>query len=105
MESESKSFRVIISEQAMEMLLSHARFLAQVSEVAALELVEEFRVKFETLGIFPERNPWLSDPLLPVCKYRKLLLAKRYLLIYQVKGGKVFVDAVLDCRQDYVWLL
>ncbi len=43
--------------------------------------------------------------MIPTGKYRKLLIAKRYLLIYLVKGDKVYVDAVVDCRQDYGWLL
>jgi len=54
---------------------------------------------------FTDRNPWLSDSALPVNKYRKLLFQKRYLLIYQIKGNKVYVDYVIDCRQNYKWLL
>jgi hypothetical protein len=43
--------------------------------------------------------------MLPEHKYRKLLFEKRYLLIYQIKGNTVYVDAMVDCRQDYGWLL
>ena len=105
MDSGGKSYRVIVSVEAAQMLVSHARFLAQVSEAAALRLIEEFNEKAKPLVEFPERNPWLDDPLIPNGKYRKLLMAKRYLLIYQVKGSTVYVDAVVDCRQDYGWLL
>ena len=105
MGSRSKIYKVIISEQASQMLVSHARFLAQVSETAALSLITEFSEKAKTLEQFPERNPWLSDPRVPAGKYRKLLMAKRYLMVYQVKGNSVYVDAVVDCRQDYGWLL
>jgi plasmid stabilization system protein ParE len=105
MESGNKIYQVIISEEAARMLASHARFLAQVSETAALSLIAEFDEKAKLLKQFPERNPRLSDPLIPTGKYRKLLIAKRYLLIYLVKGDKVYVDAVVDCRQDYGWLL
>jgi hypothetical protein len=42
---------------------------------------------------------------MPKGKYRKLLLEKRYLLIYQIKGTFVHVDAVVDTRQEYGWLL
>lgn len=87
------------------MLVSHSRFLAQVSETAALQLIAEFNEKTKSLEKFPERDPWLCDPLVPPCKYRKLLMAKRYLLVYQVKDSTVYVDAVVDCRQDYGWLL
>jgi plasmid stabilization system protein ParE len=75
------------------------------SETAALQLIAEFNEKAKSLEQFPERNPWLSDPLVPAGEYRKLLMAKRYLLLYQVKGDNVYVDAVVDCRQDYGWLL
>jgi hypothetical protein len=40
----------------------------------------------------------MNDPLIPAGKYRKLLMVKRYLLIYQVKGNSVYVDVVVDCR-------
>jgi plasmid stabilization system protein ParE len=105
MDSENKRYTVVISDEATQMLVSHARFLAQVSEHAAIRLVETFQVKVKSLEQFPERNPWLVDPLITSGKYRKLLLEKRYLLVYQTKENTVYVDAVVDSRQDYGWLL
>lgn len=105
MASESKRYDVIISEGAAQMLVSHIRFLAQVSEPAALRLLEDFQEKAKSLVQFPERNPWLIDPLIPVRKYRKLLLEKQYLMIYKIRENAVYVDAVVDTRQDYGWLL
>lgn len=105
MESVDRKYIVIISDKASEMLVSHARFLAQVSEKAAQNLIEEFKVSAKSLEKLPDRNPWLSDPVVPVNKYRKLLICKRYLLIYQIKGGTVYIDYIVDCRQDYNWLL
>ncbi len=105
METADKKYTVIISDEATQMLISHSRFLAQVSEKAALNFIAEFSEKVKSLEKFPERNPWLSDPFIPAGKYRKLPMGKRYLLIYQVKGDTVYVDYVVDCRQDYGWLL
>ncbi|HEY0828479.1 MAG TPA: type II toxin-antitoxin system RelE/ParE family toxin [Bacilli bacterium] len=105
MENEDKSYSVIISDKASEMLVSHARFLAEVSEEAAQNLVDDFRVTAKSLEKCPDRNPWLSDPVLPINKYRKLLLYRRYLLIYQVKNNTVFVEYIVDCRQNFGWLL
>jgi plasmid stabilization system protein ParE len=98
-------FAVEVSGRAMEMLVSHARFLAQVNEKAADRLIREFEAKAKSLEIMPTRCPWLHDPLLPEQKYRKLLFEKRYLLVFQIKGKTVYIDAVVDCRQDYAWLL
>ena len=105
MDTESKQYEVVISNEATQMLLSHVRFLAQVNEAAAIRLINDFQESASSLSQFPERNPWLVDPLMPKGKYRKLLLEKRYLLIYQIKGTFVHVDAVVDTRQEYGWLL
>jgi plasmid stabilization system protein ParE len=105
MDSNDKHYRVIISEWAGEMFVQHARFLAQVSVQAAdkfrMNIVEAAR----SLQVFPERGSWLADPLLPANKYRKLLVDKRYLLIYQIKDDTIYIDYLVDCRQNYSWLI
>lgn len=98
-------YAVVISEESARMLITHSRFLAQKSEAAAMRLISEFRYRAKSLESFPERNPLLTHPVLPPGKYRKLLFAKRYLIVYQLKGDKVYIDAVVDCRQDYIWRL
>jgi hypothetical protein len=100
-----KRYEVIISDKASEMLLTHVRFLAQVSEEAAQEVAGRFTSSARSLEYFPERNPWLTDISLPINKYRKLLFSKRHLIIYQIKDNKVYIDYIVDCRQDYAWLL
>lgn len=49
MDSGGKSYRVIVSDEAAQMLVSHARFLAQVSETAAQQLISEFGEKAKSL--------------------------------------------------------
>ncbi len=71
------------------------------TETGLIDIVEAVK----SLQEFPERGSWLADPVLPVNKYRKLLVNKRYLLIYQIKDNTVYVDYVIDCRQDFIWLL
>lgn len=100
-----KSYNVIINQNAADMLISHSRFIANVSEKAAMKFINEFNEKAKTLENFPERNPYIIDPMIQEGKYRKPVIFKRYLLIYQIKDKNVFVDAILDCRQDYKWLL
>lgn len=98
-------YEVVVTPRAAIMLKDHARFLAQVSEEAALRLIDEFEARAKTLQDIPQRAPVLTDPLIPEGKYRKMLMAGRYLLIYQIKGRAVLIDAVVDTRQDYRWLL
>lgn len=104
MEPTNNDHEVIISDKATKMLISHSRFLAEISPQAADELREKLIQTAKSLQYFPERNPFLSDALLAANKYRKMVIDKRYLLIYQVVDKTVFVEYVLDGRQDYRWL-
>jgi hypothetical protein len=105
MENKNKLYKVIVSDRASDMLMQHVRFMAQVS----LQAADKLRVKIieaaKSLENFPERNSWLLDAVLPVRKYRKMIISKRYLIIYQIKADTVYVEYILDCRQDYQWLL
>ena len=49
MEQQNK-YRVIVSERATQMLISHAAFLAQVSPEAAERLTAEFEKTANSLG-------------------------------------------------------
>lgn len=100
-----KKYTVIVSDKAASMLVNHVRFLANVSLEAAKKLHKEIITEIRALEFMPESYPWLSCDEIAANKYRKKLAAKRYLLIYQIKDSTVYVDYVLDCRQDYKWLL
>ena len=58
----------------------------------------------QEIANMPNSNPWLIDEYIPKYKYRKKFAEKRYLLIYQVKDDKVYIEYILDCRQDFNWL-
>lgn len=101
----NKSYTIVVSNRAAEQLVSHVRFVAQVSEEAAEKLRQDILQAITSLESFPERNGWMEDPSLPRRKYRKMSVGKRYLLIYQLKDKTIYLDYVLDCRQDYQWLI
>ncbi len=102
---QDKVYHVIVSHNATEMLVACARFIANVSEEAANSFIDKFQEKANSLAELPERCSWLESPFLPKRKYRKYPFAGIYLLVYQIKNDTVYVDYVLDCRQDYQWLL
>ncbi|MCL2427474.1 MAG: type II toxin-antitoxin system RelE/ParE family toxin [Oscillospiraceae bacterium] len=105
MPKDVEKYTVVIHDPATEMLLQHVRFLADVSESAAKRLASEFNKKAKTLETMPERCPWVDHPLIPKDVYRKLIFEKHYMLIYKIIDAVVHVDAMVDCRQDYIWLL
>lgn len=99
------AYRVIISGEASQLLVSHASFLANVSPEAAERLIQSFEKAAHSLESMPTRCPWLRGRYIPNNTYRYLVFEKRYMLLYQIKDHTVYVDYVLDCRQDYQWLL
>jgi len=102
---ESIDYNVTISDAALTMLDRHIEFLARVSMQAALNLMDELLSDIESLSKFPERFPVFDSEFIPNGRYRKMLSAKRYLVIYEIDGIDVSVDYIVDCRQDYEWLL
>lgn len=103
MEKQS-NYRVIVSERAKQMLVSHAAFLAQVSPEAAERLTVEFEKAANSLETLPQRCPWFSGEHIPQHTYRFILFEKRYMLLFQIVDNTVYADYVVDCRQDYSWL-
>ena len=96
---------VIVSEHATQMLVPHAAFLAQVSPEAAEQLTVEFEKNANSWEIMPQRCPWLIGEYIPRNAYRFILFEKRYMIIFQIVDDIVYADYVVDCRQDYGWLI
>ena len=105
MKSQSKKYTIIVSKRATGMLVSHASFLAQVSETTALRLTDSFIFATNSLDTMPQRCPFLFNDYIPKYKYRKLIFEEKYLIIFQIVDDKVYVDYIIDCRQDYGWLV
>ena len=53
----------------------------------------------------PLHGAWFSAKYIPRNVYRYQVFEKCYLMLYQVRENTVYVEYVLDCRQDYRWLL
>jgi plasmid stabilization system protein ParE len=105
MQRSNKEYTVKITETAWEMLTVHSRFIANVSMSAADKLVEQFLEAADSLTAMPKRNPFFEHYAVPHQKYRKLFLGKHYMTLYEIIGEIVYVSAVVDLRQDYIWLL
>jgi len=58
-----------------------------------------------SLHQMPERFPFFEAEFIPPNEYHKMFVEKWYLILYQVKDQTIYVDYIVDCRQDYVWLV
>ena len=98
-------YKVIISDRAKEMLGLHIRFLAQVNKPAAVNLKNRLVAEIRSLQDMPQRYPFFNENYIPANKYHRLYVENCYLVLYQIKDDTVYVDWIVDCRQDYQWLL
>ena len=98
-------YHIIISEREKEMMGMHIRFLAQVNKAAAGKLKNRLVAEIRSLQTMPQRFPFFNEAYIPANKYHKLYVENWYLVLYQIKDDTVYVDWILDCRQDYPWLL
>lgn len=100
-----KQYKVIVSDRARQMLAGHVRFLAQKSPAAARKVKNNLINAISSLSTMPERFPFLSAEFIRRNKYHKMFVEKYYLVLYQIKDETIYVDYLVDCRQDYGWLV
>jgi len=98
-------YDVIVSDAALAMLDSHIDFLAKVSVNAAIKLMNNILDDIASLSENPQRFPIYENRFIPESRYHRMLSAKRYLILYEIGESTVAVDYIVDCRQDYEWLI
>ena len=98
-------YSVDVSDRARNMLGAHVKFLAQKSPSAARDMKDKIITAIRSLSSIPERCPFFDGDFVPRNKYHKMVVDSRYLLLFQIKDSVVFVDYVIDGRQDYSWLV
>jgi hypothetical protein len=87
------------------MLAIHIRFLARVDEVAARKTKSRILKVIRSLEIMPGKYSFFEEEYIPSNKYHKVFVEKWYLILYQIRDQTVFVDYIIDCRQEYGWLI
>jgi len=96
----NRKYRVIITEEASNMLGEHLAFLANVSISAAKVLRADLIAKIKNLEKEPRLHPvFYSNDF--KTEYRKLVF-KRYLILYSIDETEktVCVKFVWDSRKD-----
>ena len=100
-----KKYNIIVSDLAAKEFTNHIAFLSNVSKSAAKDLKERMLEALRSLEDMPNRFPFFQEPYIPANKYHKMYVQNWYLVLYQIKDDTVYVDYILDCRQDYTWLV
>lgn len=103
--ADNKTYKVIVSDRAKQMLGTHIRFMAQVNKDAVRDKKKEIVTALRSLSKMPQRFPFFEGMYIPPNKYHKMFVEKWYLILYQIQDDTVYVDYILDCRRDYSWLV
>lgn len=100
-----KTYRVIVSDRAKQMLGTHIRFLAQASKEVAIGKKKALIAAMRSLEHVPQRFPFFEEAYIPPNKYHRMFVERWYLVLCQIRDETVYVDYILDCRKDYSWLI
>lgn len=98
-------YSVMISDRAQQMLGVHIRFLAKISPLAARKTKSELMKAIHSLETIPQRFSFFNGEYIPANKYHKIFIENWYLVLYQIKDQTVYVDYIVDTRQDHSYLL
>lgn len=99
------NYKIIVSDRAKQSLGLHIKFLANVNKASAKKTKEKIIEGIRSLEKMPARFPFFDERYIQRNKYHKMYIENWYLVIFQIKDDIVFVDYILDCRQDYGWLI
>jgi plasmid stabilization system protein ParE len=103
--SSNPQYKVILSVRARRMLAEHIHFLAQFNPGAVKDTKQRILDAARSLRDFPERHPYYANEFYPNSDYRKMFVKNWYIIFYKVVGKIVYADYIVDCRQDYAWLI
>jgi len=95
-----KIYQVKIAPAAYHDINRHFFFLAKVSKNAATRLKNTLLKDIRSLEKMPERNPMYDRIGVTPGKYRYMLSANRYRIVFEIVRNIVRVNGIEDCRQS-----
>ena len=99
------SYSITWTSQGLGDLMSCVEFVMQVSYKAAIELREEIDSSVSGLSTFPERNPVFKMPKSFPYVLRKMIVKKRYIVLYSVENDEIVIYRVLDARKKFSYII
>ena len=93
-------YEVSIDHAAYNKMYEHVKFLAKASISAAERLYVELDEAIIFLKSNPESYPRYYQQYLSDINLRYKLFGKRYRIVFEIIGNKVFAYDIQDCRQS-----
>ena len=92
-------YKVIVSNHVAGHLLEYVEFISNVSIEAARHFISDY----EAILIRLEENPLqfqIETTFDNPDGYRRAIFSKWYKCLFVIDGSIVYIDSVVDCRQD-----
>ena len=96
----NSKYSVSVDIAVKSKMANHTKFLANVSVTAAKRLRDAYYSALKSLETNPERCPPYYPNNEIEEELRFLLFSKRYRVVFEIVGKKVYVYDVQDARQD-----
>ena len=100
-----EDFNIVISSKSQQDLSECIGFVLNVSKETATNLSNDVFSAINSLKTFPERNPVFDMPKTFPFVIRKLIINKRYVVLYSMEDKNVVVYRILDSRRKFDHLL
>ena len=100
-----KQYKVIVSERAKRNLAKITTHIAIEDAMYSRKVKTEIVSALKSLAMLPERCPFFEGEFMPYNKYHKLVIDGKYIALYVIQEDLVMVEYIIDCRQDYQWLI
>ena len=91
--------------KSVKMLSMHINFIKNVSLKLANNLQDTFFERINELQYSPFKYPFLNEINIKINTFRKINICKYYLIIYTVIEDIVYINAIVDGRQNYLKFL
>ncbi len=92
---------IIVTPSAEEDMQSIFDFIAQDNISKAIEMIDIFEKKFDTLAMFP-KSGFIKSKLI-VRDVRCVVVAEHYQIIYFIKNNILYIQRVLTGYQDIIF--
>ena len=92
---------IIVTPSAEEDMQNIFDFIAQDNASKAIEMIDIFEKKFDTLAMFP-KSGFIKSKLI-VRDVRCAVVAEHYQIIYFIKDNVLYIQRVLTGYQDIIF--
>ena len=90
--------KIFISNKARDDLYLISIYKRRYSISNSQQFLEDFNSAIQSLYLFPYMYPKISKNN----SYRKILFSKNYLIIYFIDNNVIYIDSIVNCRQNYI---